>query len=210
MTPDPSSTATDQPQPDLVALVGSRMAHDLNNPIGAIANGVELLALTGEAQGPELALISESVENARRRIKAFRIAFGHAAPGQSVSAREIAEATAPGPGGRRLVVDWPLTTDLPRRDARRVMLALMCLESAMPWGGRAEVRAGGGTDAGGWQIMAEAERMQTDPGLWAMLEGGPVPAGLTANTVHFALLARDLGGRVTRLETTATTVSLAF
>ncbi len=223
MTPTTSDARTPaQTQPDLVALVGSRMAHDLNNPIGAIANGVELLSLTGEAGGPELALITESVENARRRIKRFRIAFGHAAPGQTVSAREIAEVTAPGPDRRRLDIDWPLTGDLPRRDAKRVMLALMCIESAMPWGGRAEVRAGNGTghdtgrqadgqtDGHGWQIAAQAERMQLDESLWAMLDGGSVPADLTANAVHFALLAREIGGPATALEITETTVTLAF
>ena len=122
----PAPNAPDLVAPDLVALVGSRMAHDLNNPLGAIANGVELLGLTGQADGPELALITESVENARRRIKTFRIAFGAAAPGQTVAAGEIAELTVPGADGRRLEIDWPVTADLaradwpmPRHDARR-------------------------------------------------------------------------------------------
>ncbi|MFT6074354.1 MAG: histidine phosphotransferase ChpT [Yoonia sp.] len=32
-------------QPDLAALVGSRICYDLISPIGAIGNGVELLSL---------------------------------------------------------------------------------------------------------------------------------------------------------------------
>jgi hypothetical protein len=41
-----------QDKPDLAALVGSRICHDLISPIGAIGNGVELLTLAGGAQGP--------------------------------------------------------------------------------------------------------------------------------------------------------------
>ncbi|WP_302059353.1 hypothetical protein [Loktanella salsilacus] len=32
---------------DLATLIGSRICHDLISPIGAINNGVELMALTG-------------------------------------------------------------------------------------------------------------------------------------------------------------------
>ena len=190
--------------PDLVSLVGSRMAHDLNNPVGAIANGVELLGLTGQAEGPELALITESVENARRRIKSFRIAFGAAAPGQTVAADEIRGLIAPGPDGRRLEIDWPLAADLPRSDAKAVFLALMCLESALPWGGRVQVRA----EAGGWHIAAAAERMRVEPGHWLILEGGPVPGDLPAKAVHFALLARELAARSRAIAITGSDTSI--
>src|SRR5690606_36320108 len=78
--------------PDLGALVASRICHDLVNPLGAIGNGVELLALTtgfGPAAGPqgaslqgtaggspELALIAESTTHAAARARLFRLAFG--------------------------------------------------------------------------------------------------------------------------------------
>lgn len=204
-TPDPK--ATDAPGPDLVALVGSRMGHDLANPIGAIANGVELLGLTGQGDSPEVALISESVENARRRIKAFRIAFGAAQPGQMVPAAELAEIVAPGPDGRRLEIDWA-PGDLPRTEAKRILLALMCLESAMPWGGRARVVAADG----GWRIEAGAERLRVEPALWAILEGAPAPADLAAGAVHFALLAEAAArdGRELTAQITETAIRLAF
>ncbi len=173
--------------PDLVALVGSRIAHDLNNPVGAIANGVELLALTAPSEGPELALIGESVTNARRRIKRFRIAFGAAPFGAVVSSGDIADLVAPGPDGRRFSVHWPVDGDLPRHEAKLVLLALMCLESALPWGG--EARVGGAP--GGWQIDTQADRMRVEPAHWRMLAGGAIPADLAPGAVHFALLARE-------------------
>jgi histidine phosphotransferase ChpT len=45
----------------LADLIGSRLCHDLSNPLGAIGNGVELLDLTGAAQGPEMDLIRDAV-----------------------------------------------------------------------------------------------------------------------------------------------------
>ena len=43
-------------KPDIAALLGSRICHDLISPIGAISNGVELLMLDGVAKGPEMTL----------------------------------------------------------------------------------------------------------------------------------------------------------
>ncbi len=62
-------SSDDTPQsPDLAALIGSRICHDLISPIGAIGNGLELLSMAG-AGGPEVALISDSVSNANARIR---------------------------------------------------------------------------------------------------------------------------------------------
>ena len=74
--------------PDFSALIGSRICHDLVNPIGAIGNGVELMQMDGAVRGPELTLIAESVANANARIRFFRIAFG-ASGGQRVSKSEV-------------------------------------------------------------------------------------------------------------------------
>ncbi|GKY87925.1 histidine phosphotransferase family protein [Sinisalibacter aestuarii] len=168
------------PVPDLVALVGSRIAHDLASPIGAIANGVELLGLTGPADSPELALIAASVENASARIKAFRLAFGAAAPGQTVTEADmLALATA---GERKLTLDWQPEGDVPRAEAKLALLALMCLETAMPWGGTARANRQGAH----WRITATADRLKIDPPLWNALDGAALPEGLAAAQVHFA------------------------
>ncbi|MEO0403208.1 MAG: histidine phosphotransferase, partial [Pseudomonadota bacterium] len=63
---------------NLAALIGSRICHDLISPIGAINNGLELLGMSDQRDGPEIDLISESVENASARIRFFRIAYGAA------------------------------------------------------------------------------------------------------------------------------------
>ncbi len=79
-----------QDKPDLAALIGSRICHDLISPIGAIGNGVELLMMDGAAKTPELALIAESVANANARIRFFRVAFGAAGGDQRIAKGEVA------------------------------------------------------------------------------------------------------------------------
>jgi histidine phosphotransferase ChpT len=180
--------------PDLVALVGSRIAHDLASPLGAIANGVELLALTGQVASPEFQLVTESVANATARIKAFRIAFGAASPGQHVKAGEIAAIYPPGNGLRRLAVDWTPQDDVPRGLAKLAILALMCLETALPRGGRARVNTGGDS----WAVTGSGARPALPAGLLAALDGR-APDDLAPAHVHFALLAnaaRTQGRRV--------------
>ena len=48
---------------EIAALIASRICHDLISPIGAIGNGMELMALSSgqEQSSPELDLISQSV-----------------------------------------------------------------------------------------------------------------------------------------------------
>ena len=173
--------------PDLIALVGSRICHDLISPLGAIGNGVELLMMSGNGPGPELALISESVTNAKARIRFFRISFGAAAPGQGVARAEVRSILDDMTRGGRLKIDWDLAGDAARTEVKLAFLAIQCLESALPFGGRIRVSA----DGGRWQIGAEAPRLKVDPPLWERLRGAGT-AEVTAAQVQFALLPMEL------------------
>lgn len=123
----------------LAALLGSRLCHDLVSPLGAIGNGLELLEVSGDfpgiAKSGEMMLIAESLEAARARIRCFRLAFGHAAADQRLGMAEIGAALSDAEKGGRLRLRLEAEGDLPRSEARMILLALMCLENAMPWGG---------------------------------------------------------------------------
>lgn len=187
-----TSPATTMPVLDLAGLVGSRLCHDIISPLGAIGNGVELLqmsdAFPGLAKSPEMTLIAEAVTVARSRIQAFRLAFGQAPGNQRLGQGDLRKHLDGLVGTGRLRVDLEAEGDLPRAEVRMILLALMCLETAMPWGGRVLIcRA-----AKGWRLVAEASRTKADPALWAWLGGGdaatplpPLPA-----QVHFPLLAQ--------------------
>ena len=173
---------------DLAALLGSRLCHDLVSPLGAIGNGVELLEMSpdypGLSRSPELRLILDAVTAARARIQAYRMAFGTASEDQRIGQAELAELLKGIAAQGRLKIALEATGDFPRPQIRMVMLALLCLETAMPWGGRVIVRHG----APDWQLVASCERSRIDPCLWAWLGGGMARSPAAAE-VHFPLLA---------------------
>ena len=59
----------------LATLVASRLCHDLVSPVGAISNGLELIALAGTPGPEEMELIEQSCTSATARLNFFRVAF---------------------------------------------------------------------------------------------------------------------------------------
>lgn len=174
---------------ELASLVAARLCHDLVSPLGAIGNGVELLEMSGEyagiANSPELSLIGESVRAARARVRVYRMAFGHAAPDQRVAVLEIARLAQDYAKGARLSVEIEGGGDASRIEARMLLLSLMCMDSAMPWGGRVVIRRRGV----GWRLMGQASRTRIDQALWQWLDppNGQRPAPAPSE-VQFAVL----------------------
>ncbi len=175
--------------PDLAALIGSRICHDLISPIGAIGNGVELLMMDGSAQTAEMALISESVAQANARIRYFRIAFGAAdLRDQRVARAEVQSILSDQTRGGRLGITWTSAAELPRVEVKLAFLLLMCLENALPFGGRIAVTQEGAR----WFIAAEADRIRKDDAAWTHLTDPGAPFEATPGRVHFALVPGEL------------------
>ena len=182
-------------KPDLVALLGSRICHDLISPIGAISNGVELLMMDGATMGPEIALISESVSNANARIRFFRVAFGTSGTDQRIGRPEVMSILSDITRGGRLSIDWRGPADLPRREVKLAFLLIQCLESAMAFGGRITVDRLDGR----WTLLAEAAKLKLDADLWEMLSNPAAKTDLTPAQVHFALVPDEVHRQSRRL-----------
>ena len=194
--------------PDLAALIGSRICHDLISPIGAIGNGVELLMMSPEAQGPELALIAESVASANARIRFFRIAFGLSAADQRIGQPEVTSVLADLTRGTRLAIDWDGPADLSRPEVKLAFLLLMCLETALPYGGEITVSATGQA----WTMTARAAKTKVDPDLWGQLSASSAESPLGAAHVHFTLAGAELRrlGRELTLDFNPAEIRIAF
>ena len=169
---------------DIIAMVSSRICHDLVSPLGAIGNGIELLGMSAPSQGPEMQLINESVENANARLRFFRIAFGAASAEQVISRSEIITTLSAASRGGRLAYEWRPVGDLPRRAVRAAFLTVQCLETAMAFGGDITVDL----DNDAWTITGESNRMNIDPDLWESLTNLRARVSLSAALVQFALL----------------------
>jgi histidine phosphotransferase ChpT len=182
------SGITDTNQLDLASLLGSRICHDLISPIGAIGNGLELLMIESAAQVPEMALIGESVGHANARIRFFRVAFGVASPEQRMGAAEVRGILSDMTSGGRLSIAWHSAADLSRIQVKVAFLVLMCVESALAYGGKITVQV----DKGVWQLEAEAAKMRLDAPLWDLLTNPAAAPDITPATVHFPLAALEI------------------
>ena len=184
-------------KPDLAALVGSRICHDLISPIGAIGNGVELMLMENNASGPEMMLISESVAHANARIRFFRVAFGLCSLDQRIGKSEVTTILADITHGTRTLLEWQSPDDLARRDVKLLFLLLLCLESAMPYGGKVTLTR---TEQR-WQIKANAAKMKVNPDLWDALINPAAHFEIGAAHVQFLLVPEEIARQHRRLTT---------
>lgn len=183
----------------LAAMVASRICHDLVSPMGAISNGLELLELSQQKTGPEMELIMQSVANANTRLRLYRLAFGTVGDGHLIGQGEIASILEALNTQGRLRYAWLSRMDLTRRQAKLLFLLLLCLETAIPWGGEIFVQDG----ADGLELAARADRISVDDAMWTILRTAETSAAVPASRVQFLLAASELAaqGQHVALET---------
>lgn len=167
----------------LATLIGSRICHDLISPIGAINNGLELIGMSGQPLTPELSLIQDSVRHASARIRLFRIAFG-APVGQDLSEQEIRTILQDVSADTRVEVVYHPIGARPRSDVRMVYLAVMCLETALAYGGTIHIECRNGD----WTVTGTGPRPIRDDDLWANPEGLAQGLSVAPAHVQFVLL----------------------
>jgi|TARA_B110000902_G_scaffold266918_1_gene356896 histidine phosphotransferase ChpT len=197
-----------QTELDLAALISSRICHDLISPIGAINNGLELLGMSGQSlDTPEMSLINESVQNASARIRFFRIAYG-AASEQEIGRAEVISILNDMMGGGRLSVEWGPLEGQPRDVVRLALLAIQCLETAMPYGGRIEVSS----SRKQWKIHGKSEKFNQIDNLWSAVSSVETASDIAPAHVQFALLpaAAKEQNRDVRVTRTATDITIQF
>ena len=155
---------------DLASLLCSRLCHDLMSPVGALNNGIELMA---DEQDPVirdkcLELLGESARASANKLKFFRLAFGAAGGfGDSIDTRE-AQAALEGVFGRerRIELGWMVSGDKLPKGAIKLLLNLALLAGdALVRGGRLDVGAESSDDLLELVIRAEGPRILLDPTL---------------------------------------------
>lgn len=174
------------PAQDLTALGCARICHDLVNPLGAIGNGLELLQLTtGDSE--EMRLIADAVDNATARLNLFRVAFGVGETDRALSRPEIGRIFEALSRGGRIELAWLPAGESTRAEGKRVFLAVLCAETALPMGGRIIYDGGA--------VRAETDRLRIDPALWEPLRAGRIPDGMISAQVQFGLLPVTLAAQ---------------
>jgi histidine phosphotransferase ChpT len=153
---------------DLASLLCSRLCHDLLSPVGALNNGLELMA---DEQDPEmrercLELLNESARASANKLKFFRLAFGAAGGfGDVIDTREARSALEGLFGAdKRVELGWMVADDELAKGAVKLLLNLALIAGdALVRGGRLDVgaeRSGSGLEL---VIRAEGPRILLDP-----------------------------------------------
>lgn len=187
---------------DFASLLCSRLCHDLLSPVGALNNGLELLA---DEHDPEmrqrvLELLNESARASANKLKFFRLAFGAAGGfGETVDTRE-AHAAIEGLFGdnHRITIGWMVDEPVLQKTAIKVLLNLALIAGdALIRGGELDI----GAEVSGGQVeivvRGDGPRIVLDPELRSALAGGrdelPItPRAAAAFLVH-ALVAQGGG-----------------
>ncbi|WP_306114422.1 MULTISPECIES: histidine phosphotransferase family protein [unclassified Roseovarius] len=170
---------------NVAALIGSRICHDLISPVGAVTNGLELLAMSGVGDSPELSLVNSSAADASARIRLFRLAFGTASDGQTTGNDELRRIFRDHYSDGRLEVTFHPQDDVPRKTAKAVVLAVLCVEQSLPFGGQIDITSNNET----WAVTGTSDRIKTREPLWDGLRGLAPLEDLAPADVQYLLLS---------------------
>lgn len=153
---------------DLASLLCSRLCHDLMSPVGALNNGLELLADEQDSEMREkcLELLGESARASANKLKFFRLAFGAAGGfGESIDTRDanLALAGLFGPE-RRIELGWMVAdSKLPKGAVKLLLNLALIAGDALVRGGRLDVGAESRDGEIEMVIRGEGPRILLDP-----------------------------------------------
>ena len=124
---------------DLAAMLCSRVCHDLINPIGAIGNGLEVLADPNQADMAEGArdLIASAARQSRAKLEFARLAYGASSTsGTDIDTRECERVARILFEIEKADLEWnvPLIL-LPKHKAKLFMNMLLIAAMSVPRGG---------------------------------------------------------------------------
>jgi histidine phosphotransferase ChpT len=181
-------------QTDLAAMLCSRLCHDMLSPVGALANGLELLA---DEQDPKMrAQVIELLEQSARistdKLKFFRLAFGAAGGfGEAIpvdEAKAVIDALAG--DAKRVEVQWAIAEPSLPKPAVKVLLNLaqIALE-ALVRGGTLDI--GAERREGAVEIVARARghRIAFDETIGRALQGDLDQGEITSRTAAAHMIA---------------------
>ena len=177
---------------EFAGLLCSRLCHDLMSPVGAITNGLELLASEDDPamRAQALELVADSARASIDRLKYFRLAFGWGAGGdQLLDTAELKGVIAALAGAnRRITLGWLIEQpSMPRARARILLILAMVAIDALVRGGALQIAAEGHEIV----VRAEGPRLVLDAQIRAVLAGEGDRAAMSARN-SAAWLARRL------------------
>jgi histidine phosphotransferase ChpT len=186
---------------DLAAYLCSRVCHDLISPVGAIANGLEVLDEDPEMRGFAMDLIRKSAAQASAKLQFARLAFG--AAGSAGAEIDLADAEAVARGllaDSKTEIAWegPRAV-MPKNKVKLLLNLLLTAQQAIPRGGTIQVTVTGDAAQPAFSLRSAGEGARVPADAAAFFSGGEIPP-VDAHAIqpyYAAMIARDAGMNVT-------------
>jgi histidine phosphotransferase ChpT len=182
---------------DLAALLCSRVCHDIISPVGAIANGLELMDdpdVDADMKATALDMVRSSAKTATAKLKFCRIAFGASgSAGAHIDMGEAGEMAKAFVGDEKVRLDWQAPREnRPKAEVKLVLNMMMLAIAGIPRGGVVTVRVDGRV----FSVTAQGERAKLPQQMVDVLTGAVAADTLDARMVqpyYAKLLAQTAG-----------------
>ena len=185
---------------DLAALLCSRVCHDLISPVGAIVNGLEVLAEEKDEETKTFAmdLIKKSATTASAKLQFCRIAFGAAgSAGAQIDTGDAEKISRGFLEDDKTKLAWKLPRVLLAKNRVKLLLNMLLIAGqTIPRGGQLTVDPIGSGDSLGFKVTAAGTNAKFLPAVPALLGGETPPEGLDAHRIqpfYAGLLAKASG-----------------
>ena len=187
---------------DLAAMLCSRLCHDMLSPVGALSNGLELMALETdpEMRANVMQLLEQSATISTNKLKFFRLAFGAAGGfGDRVDVEEpkaLIEALVA--DKNNIEINWALAEANLGKPAVKVLLNFAQIAiDALVRGGSLDVGAEVRNGACEIVVRASGPKIAFDETIGKAIDGSLDRSELSSRTAAahmIALLAQESGG----------------
>ena len=170
---------------DLSALLCSRVCHDVISPVGAIANGLELMddpENDQETKTAALDMVRRAANVATAKLKFCRIAFGASgSAGAQIDMGEAGDIAQAFVGEEKVKLDWQVPREnRPKQDVKLLLNMLLLAIEGLPRGGVITMTAEGA----GFVVKAKGDRAKLKEAIVAVIDGKSDLAALDARLVQ--------------------------
>lgn len=170
---------------DLAALLCSRVCHDIISPVGAIANGLELMddpETDAAMKATALDMVRSSAKTATAKLKFCRIAFGASgSAGAHIDLGEAGETAREFVGNEKVKLDWQAPREnRPKAEVKLLLNMLLLAMAGIPRGGVVTVSV----DGQKLRVRAQGERAKLPQAMADILHGETPAEALDARMVQ--------------------------
>ena len=169
---------------DLAALLCSRVCHDVISPVGAIANGLEVLEDEDDKEMRQIAydLITQSAKAASAKLQFCRMAFGAAGSmGSRLDLGEAGEVTKLFIGDEKITLYWKAAHEQrPKSEVKLLLNMVLMGMSSIPRGGDIIVE----TNDSELSVTAKGDRAVIPEKMLAVMKGEFEASQLDARLVQ--------------------------